>query len=489
MNKAGLLLAVLCSLLSFSVLASKAGQPNIVILFADDMGYADLGSYGNPYIRTPNLDRIAQEGQRWTDFYVSDPVCSPSRGSLLTGKLSVNSGLYGRQLGVMFPGDSHGIPDQELTLAEALRSAGYRTGMFGKWHLGDAPDNYPTRHGFDVWYGAPYSNDMDRVGGISIERVFQLRAEGRAEEASGNFAENHKLFEDPKSKYWNIPLYRSMRTANGFDDTLVERPIDQPNFTRRLTEEAIRFIEAGSGEPFLLYLPYAMPHLPVFASEVFAGKSLRGSYGDAVEEIDWSAGQIIEVLKRLGIEDNTLLLFTSDNGPWQQVSITGAGSAGVLRDSKGSTWEGGVRVPGIFWWPGQIKPGVVSEMGTTMDVYATALTLAGVRLPEGIDGYDLASTLKTQADSPRNELPYYSQGDLQAYRKGPWKLHLRDGRTRELLDKPVLYNLHEDLAEQQDVADEFPEVVAGLLEAIEAHRAGLDVKEPIFDRRLQDFIQ
>lgn len=479
-----------CLVVHAAAQAAAADKPNIVILFTDDMGYADLGSYGNPYIRTPNLDRLAGEGQRWTDFYVAAPVCSPSRGSLLTGKLPVNSGLYGRRLQVMFPDDDNGIPVQELTVAEALNSAGYRTGMFGKWHLGDKPEHYPTRHGFDYWIGIPYSNDMDRVGAFSIERVFELRAAGRGDEASANFAEGNRLFGDPKNEYWNVPLLSSRRTESGFDDTLVQRPVDQPNLTRLLTEETIRFIRDNAEQPFFAYVPYSMPHLPIFRSEEFAGRSLRGRYGDAVEEIDWSVGRIRETLEELGIAENTLVFFSSDNGPWQLASITDAGSAGMLRGSKNMSYEGGMRVPAIFWWPETIEPGIVSGIGSTLDVYATVLSLAGIQAAEGIDGMDLTPVLKGASESPRTEMAYYVSGDLHAYRKGSYKLHLitqeGQGAPKVHHATPLLYDIRRDVSEQQDIAGQHPEIVQDLLEAIERHRAQVTVQEPIFDRRLAD---
>jgi arylsulfatase A-like enzyme len=480
----GLLFTALA--MSFQVQAKDRIEPNIVILFADDMGYADLSSYGNPYIRTPSIDRLATQGQRWTDFYVAAPVCSPSRGALMTGMLPVRSGLYGRRLGVMFPGDRHGIPDEQLTLAEALSQAGYHTGMFGKWHLGDTPENYPTRHGFDYWYGIPYSNDMDRVGGMSFDEVLRKDKEGKSDEVKQDFQVGRELFEAPESKYWNVPLYRSVKTDDGYKDELVERPVTQETLTKRLTDEALEFMRQSNDRPFLVYLPYSMPHLPIFRSKDFEGQSLRGRYGDAVEEIDWSVGAIRQALEQLGIADNTLIFFGSDNGPWQEASIDQSGSAGMLRGSKGSTWEGGVRIPGIFWGAGRVEPGIVSGIGTTMDVYATVLALAGVTLPEDIDGYDLRATLKSGGPSPRHELPYYSRGNLQAYRKGQWKLHLRDGVSRRDLSKPALFNLHEDPSEQQDVAEKYPHVVADLLVAIEAHRNSFEIKAPIFDMRIAE---
>lgn len=481
-------LAMLVGIAS-AVHAETADKPNIVILFADDMGYADTESYGNPYIRTPNIDRLAREGQRWTDFYVASPVCSPSRGALLTGKLPVKSGLYGRRMRVMHPGDTHGIPAEELTMAEALRAAGYRTGIFGKWHLGDAPDNYPTRNGFDDWYGIPYSNDMDRVGSIPLEKQLELMKAGRSEEPAANYRKTIELFKDPKVEYWNVPLYRSRMTPDGFDDSLIERPVEQPTLTRRLTEEAIRFIEDNAGTPFLVYVPYSMPHLPLFRSEAFAGRSLRGRYGDVIEEIDWSVGRIREALERAGIADDTLVFFSSDNGPWISVSITGSGSAGMLRAGKGTTWEGGVRVPGIFWWPGQIEPGTVSGIGTTMDVFATVLRLAGAEPPDDIDGLDLNETLRGRAASPRTEMPFYLEGELRAYRKGRYKLHFITeggyGDPKVTHEQPLLFDLHEDLSELEDIAARRPEILKDMLQTVARHRQQTRLAEPIFDMRLQ----
>lgn len=467
--------------------AETRDRPNIVILFADDLGYADLGSYGNPYIRTPTIDRLAREGQRWTDFYVAAPVCSPSRGALLTGQLPVRSGLYGRELPVMFPEDSHGIPEENLTLAEGLKSAGYRTGIFGKWHLGDAPENYPTRHGFDYWYGVPYSNDMNRVGAMEYDEVFRLMAEGQRGNLRAQFMAGIELFEDPKSEYWNIPLYRSEYEGETYHDDLIERPIDQPTFTRRITEEAVRFIRENREQPFFVYVPYSMPHLPIFRSRAFEGKSLRGPYGDAVEEIDWSVGRIRQTLEELELAGRTLVFFGSDNGPWQAVSTHGAGSAGMLRGSKGTTWEGGVRVPGIFWWPGTIEPGIVSDIGSTLDLFATALQLAGVSVPSGTDGVDLTDTLIDGAAGSRAEMPYYHKGHLKAYRKGNFKIVFFAGETTEAeLDRPLLYDLRQDVSERLDISERHPAIVEDLLEAVERHRERITIAEPVFDRRLYE---
>ena len=483
------LVIALSLLVSACAVAEDQRLPNIVILFADDLGYGDLGSYGHPYNRTPNLDAMADEGQRWTDFYVAAPVCSPSRGALLTGKLPTRTGLYGRQVNVMFPADASGIPDDELTLAEALKNQGYATAIIGKWHLGDASHAYPTRHGFDYWFGLPYSNDMDWIGHLTFDEISVLMAEGKMAELQQEFATRTAKYFAPQVEYWNVPLIQSEVADDEFIDRVVERPAHQPTLTRRYTEEAVAFIERNQNQPFLLYLPYTMPHTPLFRDDAFAGQSLGGLYGDVIEEIDWSLGEIIGRLRQLELEANTLVVFTSDNGPWLMMNHHG-GTAGLLKLGKGTTFEGGMRVPGIFWWPGTIEPAVVSHLGSAMDIFATALILAGADLPENLDGVDLTDTLKDGAESARNTLAYYRSGELYAFRMGRYKLHLiTEGAylappEKEVHDQPLLYNLYEDPAERFNIAAKHPEVVAEILAAIEAHRASLIEKDPIFDRRL-----
>ena len=479
-----LVLSVLLIWIS-AVQGNEQRPPNIVVLFADDLGYGDLGAYGNPYIRTPNLDQMAAEGQRWTDFYVASPVCSPSRGALLTGQYSVKTGLYGRMINVFHPNDPNGIPEALETLPEALKKAGYATGIFGKWHLGDYPENFPTRHGFDTWFGIPYSNDMDRVGAPPIDEVMQAVATNNVSKFAGGFQALIETFKDPKQEYWNVPLYRSTVTENGVIDELVERPMIQATLTERLTKAAQSFMREHQKSPFLVYLPYAMPHLPLFRGKAFEGVSLRGPYGDVISEIDWSVGEIRETLESLGLAENTLVFFSSDNGPWQAVSTLNAGSAGMFRGSKGTTWEGGVRVPGIFWWPEHIAPGVVSDIGTTLDVYATALTLAGVELPEGTDGVDLSEALRARAEGPRTEMPYYHRGNLTAYRYGHYKLQFyADGDFKTRLALPALYDLHQDISERLDLSAQLPEMVARIEAAVAAHQATIQQVDPIFDRRV-----
>jgi len=420
--------------------------PNFVVIFADDLGYGDLGCFGHPTIQTPNLDRMAAEGQKWTTFYSAANVCTPSRAGLLTGRLPIRSGMCSSQRRVLFPDSAEGLPQSELTIARLLKRAGYATAAVGKWHLGHLPEYLPTRHGFDSYFGIPYSNDMDRV----------------ADSPRGRAA-----FLEPKSEYWNVPLMR--------DEEVIERPADQTTITQRYTDEAVAFIERNAENPFFLYLAHSLPHVPLFRGEAYAGKSRRGLYGDVIEEIDGSVGRIVRALKDAGLADNTLVVFTSDNGPWLVFDQHG-GSAGLLRDGKGSSWEGGVREPTIFWWPGRVTPRVVSEMGSTLDLAPTLVGLAGLPMPEDrvYDGYDLSPVLFGIGPSPRNEMFYYWGEELYAARVGAFKAHFTTYTAYRGLkpvkhDPPLLFQLEIDPSEQYDVANENPDVLQGIQEAVQAH--------------------
>ena len=485
------------SLWSFgSVLAATAlaperrllPPPNIVILFADDLGYGDVQSYGHPYIRTPHIDDLALTGQRWTDFYVAAPVCSPSRGALLTGRLPLRTGLYGRLIGVYFPNEPGGLPDAEVTIAEALQQRGYRTGMFGKWHLGDAPHALPTRHGFDEWLGVPYSNDMDWVDEPGFEELVAMSQRGDDQSSAESYARRAQKYANPKEQDYATPLISSQSRDGVYVDT-VEQPTVQANLTRRYTDAAVQFIKRNRQHPFFVYLPYTMPHTPLFRSSDFVGKSIGGRYGDVVEEIDWSVGQIRQALRASGVEDNTLVIFSSDNGPWLTMNQEG-GRAGLLRDGKGTTFEGGMRVPAVFSWPGKVSPGVVSDIGSALDVFPTVMSIVGSDVATGVDGKDLTQTLFGKASSPRNELAYYRRGILYAYRVGAWKLHfVTEGAygqppTRSEHKQPLLFNLHRDPSERFDVAAENPEVVAKIQAAVAEHRQRFAPAAPLFDARL-----
>jgi arylsulfatase A-like enzyme len=436
--------------------------PNIIIIMADDLGYGDLGCYGHPSIRTPNLDRMAAEGMRFTDFYSSAPVCTPSRAGLMTGRLAVRTGMASNTRRVLFPDSAGGLPADEITIARALKSRGYATACVGKWHLGHLPQYLPMRHGFDFYFGIPYSNDMDRDPASPAGR-------------DGMF--------NPRIEYWKVPLLRN--------ETEVERPTDQQTLTRRYTEEALRWIGQNNDRPFFLYFPHTFPHVPLFASDRFRGTSPRGLYGDVVEELDWSVGQVLELLRRERLVDNTFVFFTSDNGPWLPQEHHG-GSAGLLREGKGSTWEGGMRVPAIAWWPGRIRAGVTTrELAANLDLFPTSLALAGAALPADrvLDGTDMAPILFGSGKSNRRTFFFYRDEQLYAVRKGAYKAHFvtQPGYGSEppmrQHDPPLVYNLAEDPSERFDLSAQRPEIVADLKGEADRHRAAMVPGTPQLEAR------
>ena len=433
-------------------------RPNFIIVFVDDMGYGDLSCYGHPTIHTPNLDRMAFEGQKWTNFYVGASVCTPSRAALMTGRLPVRSGLASGEARVLFPNSINGMPASEITLAEQLKEAGYATGMVGKWHLGHKTEFLPTNHGFDSYYGIPYSNDMDMIKGLGPDvGYWDLWTE---------------RYEEVKSSFFNLPLLR--------DTLVVERPVDQTTLTSRYTKEAIAFVKQNKGKPFFLYLAHNLPHVPLFTSDDFKGSSKRGLYGDVVEEIDHGMGQLLEVLKEEGLDESTIVVFTSDNGPWLPTEISG-GTAGMLRDGKGTTWEGGMRVPAIFWGPGIIHPKMVMDMGTTMDLFPTFTALAGHSIPEDrvMDGVDLSPVLLKGEAGDREVVWYYRGRTLFAARVGAYKAHFitqsayQGDNQRVVHETPLLYNIEEDPGERFDISGKFPEVVQQIMEWREGHQASM----------------
>ena len=458
------------SLVAAAVLAAAAptaadapARPNVVIVLADDLGYGDLGCYGHPTIRTPHLDRMAAEGMKFTSFYSAAEVCTPSRAALLTGRLPIRTGMCSDTRRVLFPESAGGLQTTEVTLAKALKAKGYTTACVGKWHLGHLPEYLPMRHGFDSFFGLPYVNDMDRRTDIAPK--------GR------------EAILKPKIEYFNVPLMRG--------DTIVERPADQRTLTKRYTEEAVKFIRSNKGKPFFLYLAHMVPHVPLFASDDFVGKSPRGIYGDAVEELDWSTGEVLKALKDEKLDKNTLVVFTSDNGPWLQFGEQG-GSAGPLRDGKGSTWEGGMRMPAIAWWPGTVPAGVTThEMASTMDLYVTAIKLAGGEVPADrpIDGYDITPVLTRNGTSPRDTMFFYRGTKLYAVRHGPWKGHfvtqMAYGKDAPVShEPPQLYHLGRDPGEKTDVAKDHADIVAKLKDIAAKHREGVTPGEPQLEKLL-----
>ena len=443
---------LLALLTAFSLGLSAAGKPNVVIILADDLGYGDLGCYGHPTIKTPHLDQMAAEGLRFTQFYSAAEVCTPSRAALMTGRYPVRSGMAHNQFRVLRAISTGGLPASEITLAQSLKDAGYATGIIGKWHLGvwanNQPQHHPLAHGFDFHFGLMHSNDMNPTAGNPPKA-------------------NALVAQDPA--WWNAALYRGRE--------LLEPRTDQTQLTKRYAEEAVKFIGANKDKPFFLYLPHTFPHTPLFASERFKGKSPRGIYGDVLAELDWNVGEVLKALKDNGVADNTLVFFTSDNGPWTLMGAETGGSAGLLKDGKGSTWEGGMRVPGIFRMPGKIKPTVERNVASTLDLFPTIIRLAGGSTPTDrpMDGVDLSGLLFKGEPIEREVFCYYRGEQLYAARLGAWKLHLITqagyGDKPVSHEKPLLYNLEVDPSENHEISAEHPDVVARLQAAIEKHRA------------------
>ncbi len=434
-------------LLATFSLASSAEGPNIILIFCDDLGYGDVGCYGSTKNRTPILDQLANDGVRFTDFYSSSPVCTPSRASLMTGCYARRVGLHEAETGhwVLIPRNKRGMNPDELTMAEMLKVQGYATACIGKWHLGDQEPHLPASHGFDYYYGIPYSNDMERA-----DRG------------------------DPP-----LPVVR--------DATVIEAPADQSTLTKRYTQEAVAFIEQNKSAPFFIYLPHTFPHTPLFASPDFKGKSANGTYGDSVEEIDWSTGEILKALDKNGLKENTLVIFTSDNGS----NGRNGGSNAPLSGNKGSTMEGGMRVPMIARWPERIPRGsVVKELATTMDFHPTFAALTGAAMSgQDIDGSDISQLLFAEPDArtPYKAFYYYRRRQLQAIRYGDWKWHLplEETHPKWTSAEPSgkgrqgkLVNLATDLQEKNDVSARHPEVMEQMEKfAAEAiNRLGNDAK-------------
>ena len=430
----------------YGICAESRRVPNIVLILADDLGYGDIGPFGATKQKTPNLDRMAGEGMKLTSFYAA-PVCSVSRAQLLTG-------CYGARVsvpGVYFPGQANGLNPAEYTIAERLKELGYATACIGKWHLGDQPEFLPTRQGFDRYFGIPYSNDMQRASAETGQRV--------------------------------VPLLRDDKVAELLADEA------QSRIVARYTDEALEFIRDSKDKPFLLYLPHTAVHTPIFPGEAFRGKSANGRFGDWVEEVDWSTGRILDTLRELRLDERTLVLFTSDNGPWLSKGPDG-GSAGPLRGGKGSTWEGGVRVPTVAWWPGKIAPGSACDaVAGTIDLLPTCVALAGGTLPAEpvIDGRDISPLLfGTATQSPRETHYYFAGYNLQAVRQGPWKLAIAPqpetmgkGTAPDASGKePRLYNLDEEIGERTNLADQHPEIVKRLQALATAMNAELGGKTP-----------
>ena len=440
---------LLAFLLPLFAEAATAEKPNVILIFCDDLGYGDLACYGSKDIRTPNLDRMAGEGTRFTDFYVAANVCTPSRAALMTGCYAKRVGLQHR---VLFPYSRDGLNPDEITLAEILKTQGYATGCFGKWHLGHLPEFLPTAQGFDEYRGVPYSNDM-----------------GNHYYSSTSKGEEIDFVSPP------LPFLHGAE--------LEESDPDQRFLTTRHTGNAIDFIERHRDQPFFCYIPHSMPHGPIAASPRFRGRSAGGFYGDVIEELDWSVGEIIGAVDRLGLTEKTMILFSSDNGGVVRPDATGYGSSscGPLRGRKGTTWEGGHRVPFIVRWPGAVPAGrVCAEMALSMDILPTVARFAGTteprdRIIDGMDARDLWLGVEG-AKTPHESYFYFSNEEIHAVRSGDWKLHVRrpDWKKEGFEQSDVyLFNLGDDIGESKNVAAEHPEQVKRLAALIEAARADL----------------
>jgi arylsulfatase len=431
-------------------------KPNIVIIFCDDMGYGDLGCYGAQGWKTPKIDSIAQNGVKFTDFYVAQPVCSASRTALLTGCYPNRLGISG----ALSQRSKNGIHQDETTLAEICKSQGYATAMYGKWHLGYQKKFLPVHHGFDDYFGFPYSNDMWPSGPVRFVKSYPL-----------------------------LPLIE--------DDDIVARVRDQTWMTTWITERSVEFIKQSKQKPFFLYLAHPQPHVPLYTSPTHTGSSRQGKYGDVMHEIDWSTGEVLEALKKAGVIDNTLVIFTSDNGPWM-VYGNHAGGVGPLRGCKGNCWDGGVRVPCVMQWPARLKPGsVVKTPMMTIDVLPTIANLIGAPLPQKkIDGKDAWKVIAGEQDQPVQEAYYffYRRNSLEAMRMGRWKLQFphqwRDSKTSPANDGHAgkyvtqecgleLYDLESDLGESKDVSSVYPEIVKKMqaLADLKREELGDDLKK------------
>ena len=437
---------ILSFAVSLSAIAAlgEAPKPNVVLIFVDDLGYGDLGCYGSESIKTPHLDQLAAEGQRWTSFYASGSTCVPSRTGLMSGR---HPNLLGKE---------KLRADPQALMPVMFQEQGYATAILGKWHLAGYPKDFtadsmhPLECGFDYHFGTPGSNDVPAPPGKKQTR---------------------EVFDQCDKFSFPVPLIRGRE--------VIEMPVNQELLTKRYTEEAVKWIGEKKDEPFFLYLAHNMPHAPIFAAPEFQGRSEGGRYGDVIEEIDWSVGEVVKAIREAGIEKKTLVVFTSDNGPWTMFGPHG-GIAKPLRGEKGTSWEGGFRVPGIFWWPGSIEPAEIDGMAANLDLYATFAALAGGKVPDdkqGFESLDLSGSLLRGEDSPRQQWLF----GTHAFRSGPYKIHLAtkdrssdpDTRKREPMaqhDPPLLFDLEADVSETKNLAGEKPEIVARLLQEMNAAR-------------------
>lgn len=459
------LILILMLIGSTSIQCSKSidekSKPNFIIILTDDLGYGDLGVFGHPTIKTPNLDKMAAEGQKWTNFYASAPACTPSRAGLLTGRLPIRSGMTSENHHVIFLDSKGGLPENEITIATALKTSGYNTACIGKWHLGNLPQYTANSHGFDYFFGMPSGHD--EYLNENVDYFLGMK--------------------NPEVEYFNAPLYRNKE--------VIEQPTDMTAITKRFTHEAVQFIENNKDDPFFLYLAHTAPHVPILSSKEFKNKSVGGVYGDVIEEIDWSVGEVIAALKKNGLDENTFVIFTSDNGPWTSFKELG-GSAGLLSGGKGSrgTFEGGMRMPTIFKWPQKLKPGVVMDIATNLDLLPTISKLANVEMVKDriYDGYDISPVMFETGKNPRELVYYYRDTKLLALRKGKYKVHFEVRQENEndiftMKDVPLLFNLNIDPSEKNNIANKHPEIIAEMNELKKQHEASIIPVENQLEKR------
>ena len=451
----------------FSVTAAE--KPNIVIIFNDDLGYADVGCFGAPKIKTPHIDQLAKEGMKFTDFYVASAVCSASRAALLTGCHPERVGVKG----VFFPNrGKQGLDPKHVTIAEMLKEVGYKTAAVGKWHLGDHVDFLPTNQGFDSYYGIPYSNDMSPAKDMAYSKDCLYLEGFSPEKLAEGFKKAGKKGRVFKDK---VPLMRN--------EECIEFPADQRTITKRFATEGIKFMSESvkEGKPFFLYLANSMPHTPLFVSEDFDGKSAGGLYGDVIEEIDHNVGRVLDHIKKLNIEENTLVIFSSDNGPWL-IKGSHGGSALPLFEGKMTSFEGGQRVPTVVKWPGKVPAGTAcKELACTMDLLPTIAGLAGAKIPSvlPLDGKNIID-LMTGKEGAKTPHEYYFYAKGNAVRSGDWKYHqvelFKVKATARKTKGPSLYNLKEDIGESKNLIKEYPEIAERLKKALDAHKKRISKK-------------
>jgi arylsulfatase A len=466
-----LLFAVLlvCTLGSF---AQNSKKPNVIIIFNDDLGYQDLGCYGSPNIKTPRVDQLAKEGIQFTDFYAASPVCSASRAALLTGCYPQRVGVPG----VISAGANQGLAPKYNTLAELMKTVGYATAAVGKWHLGDQAQHLPTNQGFDSFFGIPYSNDMYASRHIPYAANCQFNEGFDLAKIDALFANMKPDEKQPESAKHKVPLMRNLET--------IEFPVDQTTITKRYADEGISFIKQSvkDKKPFFLYLANSMPHIPLYVSPEFKGKSKRGLYGDVVEEIDYNTGRILDLLKELKVDKNTIVIFSSDNGPWLTKGADG-GAALPLFEGKFTSFEGGLRVPFIIKWPNEIKAGgVCKDLAATIDILPTLAGITGAKLPEmNLDGRSILDLWKGTSNATTAHEYYFMIYNGHAVRSGDWKYHKKQiftvNKETRTDQSPALYNLKEDIGETKNLVNDYPEIAQKLAKALDEHLSRINVKK------------